>query len=420
MLKEKLRKLFVISLFQIISYQVFSQHINPGVVLTFDDYSIANWHKLLPIFEKYNAKATFYICYPHLLDAEKQQMILDLHTASNEIACHGYHHLNSVKFIDTSTVENLINQEILPAINWFDTVLNIPVKSFSYPYGARNLKLDSALLNYFTVLRGTDYSISSMSNKITKLSHKGLIFGVGIDDGYGFSLNQIKAQLDKCKSDSLIQVFYSHTPVDSVTTNYQITYANLDNILNYISQLDLSFYTSSEVWLPIPKAPLGDTVVITDENPVSMYYVDSLEYAFGWKLLPLDAGKLITNEREVTVEWNSEFKGDATLQVSAINRCGTGSFSFPSIIGVNKSIGILESLNEKTTVYPNPSEGEIQIELPNGNFEKQITIYNLDGKLVFERKTYRNNLFVLLSEKGMYIAKTIVNQKIFVSKIVIE
>jgi peptidoglycan/xylan/chitin deacetylase (PgdA/CDA1 family) len=414
------RKILTICLFQMIFYQGFGQHINPGVALTFDDYSVANWHKLLPIFEKYNAKATFYICYPNRLDAEKQQMIRDLHAASNEIACHGYNHLNSVNFIDTSSIENFINQEILPAISWFDTVLNIPVQSFSYPYGARNLMLDSALLQYFRVLRGTVYSFDTKLSKVTSLSNGGLIYGVGIDDGYGFSLNQIKEQLDVCKRDSLIQVFYSHTPVDKVTTDYQITYANLDSILSYISHLGLPFYTSNEVWLPIPKTSSGDTVVLTDEIPTSTYYFDLLEYGAEWKLLPQDAGKLIINENEAMVEWNNGFNGEAALQVAASNRCGIGNFSGPLKIKVNTSVGISRMNYENLSIYPNPSLGNFTIVFPIGNFEKQIAIYNLAGELVFESITKLDKLHVKMSGKGLFIAKIILDNKIYVSKITIE
>jgi hypothetical protein len=184
--------------------------------------------------------------------------------------------------------------------------------------------------------------------------------------------------------------------------------------------LGLSFYTSSEVWLPVPKTPSGDTIVITDEKPVSAFFADSSEYVYEWKLLPIDAGKLIANENEATMEWNSEFKGEAALQVAASNRCGTGSFSTPLKIQVNTGIGISEGDHEILNTYPNPSFGEFNIDLPKGHFDKQIAIYSLAGELVFEDKTKLNSLYVKLNGKGMFIAKIILDNRIYVSKITIE
>ena len=336
-------KLFITGLLLALFYPVYSQHINPGVVLTFDDFTVSNWHKLLPIFEKYDARATFYITQPYEFNAEKQQMVLDLYEASNEIACHSYRHFNALNFTDTSDIETYITREILSSLQWFNTTLGIPLHTFSYPYGSRNDMLDNALLNYFTTIRGTSYSISDNINKIDKLSHSGLIFGVGIDEHYGYSLEQIKNELDRCKREGLIQVFYSHIPVDVVTGNLQIAYSKLDTILNYIHKLGLSFYTAQEVWLPIPPQPNGDTYIDMQTEWISDYSVAcSPEYSLEWLLLPANAGNITLLDHAISVEWNNEFSGPATLQVASANRCGTGDYSDPLHINVGPHSTIID------------------------------------------------------------------------------
>jgi peptidoglycan-N-acetylglucosamine deacetylase len=42
-----------------------------GIALSFDDHFIKEWYELRPLFQKYNAKATFFITCPDSLNAEK-------------------------------------------------------------------------------------------------------------------------------------------------------------------------------------------------------------------------------------------------------------------------------------------------------------------------------------------------------------
>jgi len=401
-----MKKIFIKLLLFYIAFtptNVNCQYINPGIALTFDDYSIENWHKLLPILEKYNAKATFFITHPNTFSKAQQQMIIDLKNANNEIACHGYHHYNAVNFIDTSNIENYLKTEIYSSIQWFDSVLNIQLKSFAYPYGARNTYLDSKLLKYFWVVRGTNYSTSSNLNKITHLSHSGVINGIGIDKGYAHSIKEITSLLTKCKSDSIIQIFYSHTPVDSVTSEYQITYSMLDSILSLTAHLGLSFYTVYETRLPIPEKPIGDTLI---NNPqfLSNYFTNKNEYSINWKLEPENSGKIQSQQNEASVMWNNFFEGISTISAAAKNRCGQGNYATPLLIHVEKITNISKTENN-IEIYPNPSSGKLTIKASDFHKIYAIEIFNTTGKKVYSNSSNQNIYDVYLQNRGLYIAK---------------
>src|SRR5260221_13015823 len=55
----------------------------PGIALTFDDYSIDNWFKYLPLLDSFGVKATFYISSYHLLTPQKKDKFGDIKRHGN-------------------------------------------------------------------------------------------------------------------------------------------------------------------------------------------------------------------------------------------------------------------------------------------------------------------------------------------------
>ncbi|NPD44488.1 MULTISPECIES: T9SS type A sorting domain-containing protein [unclassified Lentimicrobium] len=88
------------------------------------------------------------------------------------------------------------------------------------------------------------------------------------------------------------------------------------------------------------------------------------------------------------------------------------------------SVGQNELENtESFTVYPNPSNGKINIVLPdNESTIKQLQLFNMKGDLVFESSTSLKNNFVDLSNysTGSYVLKLKTSSKYYSSKISIQ
>ncbi len=395
-----------------------AQYINPGIILTFDDYSVDNWHKLLPVLKKYNARATFFVTKPYALNEAQRQRLVELHEAGNEIASHGFHHYNAVNFLDTSNLEQYIEQEILPSIHWFDSVLQIQVQTFAYPYGARNQQLDAKLLGYFSVVRGTSYQLFSSLNKISRLMHPGLVFGVGIDKSYGHSMSSVQQTLLDCHENSCMQVFYAHTPVDSVIKNYQISYATLDSILAFACKNELAFYTMNETRLPVPEIPEGDTLIIHPETS-SFYQTTNSAFGYGWSLIPSEAGTMQASNNEATVIWNESFAGLAELSVAYKNRCGMGGLSNGLKIRVQHPVAVFETA-VAWKLFPNPCRGSFTVSLIGNNPNHVIEIYDMQGGLLLKHETAELQTEFEIQDKGVYLVRISTVEKSISKVLVVE
>lgn len=88
------------------------------------------------------------------------------------------------------------------------------------------------------------------------------------------------------------------------------------------------------------------------------------------------------------------------------------------------SVGQEELLNEENfTVYPNPSNGKINIVLPeNESSIEQLQLFDIKGELIYESTTSIKNNFVDLSNysAGSYVLKLKTSSKYYSSKISIQ
>lgn len=225
------------------------QQLKPGIVMSFDDYYIENWHSLLPVFEKHNAKATFFVSNVYKLNAKQIKLLKEIKSSGCEIASHGFKHLNAEKSFIELGVDEYVQQEVAPSIKWFDSVLNVQVKTFAYPFGARNSNTDSVLLNYFNLVRGTFYTIGRYEYVTEGVDARSLIYGLAIDDNRGYTMVDLGMQLFNCVNEQAIRVFYCHNPVDTVQDKYQIAINKLDSIMTFANNIGLEFYNFNDLYL---------------------------------------------------------------------------------------------------------------------------------------------------------------------------
>jgi len=122
---------------------------------------------------------------------------------------------------------------------------------FAYPGGSENDALTDALDQYFLHIRGTAYGTPMENDNSVYYQHGSsipLIHGVGIDESYGHSIDEIYDGISRAKDEEKILIFYSHTPVNTNNPgSYEITYGRLENILAFVKNNDLKFYTISEL-----------------------------------------------------------------------------------------------------------------------------------------------------------------------------
>ncbi len=183
-----------------------------GIIFSFDDDYIDEWHEFKNVFSEHEIKATFFISNPQSLDSLKVLKLKDLQNDNHEIACHGYNHLNSLDYLDT--IDIYIEKEITSAINSLKNK-GFNVVSFAYPYGESTAYIDSVLLSYFTFLRKATYNIHNtdidtydeiyVSSSSTRVCN-----AMGIDCNYAISLENLEKAIQRAANNNEILILYAH------------------------------------------------------------------------------------------------------------------------------------------------------------------------------------------------------------------
>lgn len=121
----------------------------------------------------------------------------------------------------------------------------------------------------------------------------------------------------------------------------------------------------------------------------------------------------------------------------ANNYCGGGSYTewlhCNGVIGFGNisdnfkfAKSISSNVNESNTssvinIYPNPSTGNLSIELAGSDLNASITIFDLAGKVIYTRDSINEKLTQITNlESGMYIVNIISNDSNYNKKIVVK
>ena len=97
-------------------------------------------------------------------------------------------------------------------------------------------------------------------------------------------------------------------------------------------------------------------------------------------------------------------------------------FATSGIISVIDPTGISDHNVETLKMYPNPSDGNVSINLPEGNDKSIIRIESVNGSILMEKAHCGRSMQLDLSgfSDGLYIVKVISDDKIFIGKVIKE
>ena len=218
-----------------------------GVVISFDDAYVDEWFDANKTLKKYGWKATFCVCRIDSIGGPQIKKLLALQNEGHEIAGHGYHHYNAVKFTAANGIEAYVKQEIDPMIVSFKR-LSFKTTSFAYPYGERSDALDSALSSKFRIIRGRAFCGDAPEKEGCYYRNSKYLYAFDIDNNHiHFSIPYLIELLDYAKKKNKILILCSHKPVKNLTANYQIKIETLELICKYMKLHDMKFYTLSEL-----------------------------------------------------------------------------------------------------------------------------------------------------------------------------
>ncbi|MCT4637252.1 MAG: T9SS type A sorting domain-containing protein [Bacteroidales bacterium] len=106
-------------------------------------------------------------------------------------------------------------------------------------------------------------------------------------------------------------------------------------------------------------------------------------------------------DTDLTLTIKKDIEGESTITVTASKYGKTVKSVFK--IKVSKVLGINNELSTKVKIYPNPTTGGCNINLPDGNFK--LRVFNMSGKLVMVKNNITNNTAVNITDKanGTYL-----------------
>lgn len=93
-------------------------------------------------------------------------------------------------------------------------------------------------------------------------------------------------------------------------------------------------------------------------------------------------------------------------------------FTTAYLLGVKNEIDETESI----IIYPNPSTGTINIAIANASKPSVISIYDMNGKLIFEKNTeiFQSEVIANIGTKGIYLVKVNSGDKILTQRVIIQ
>ncbi|MDB5231779.1 MAG: polysaccharide deacetylase family protein [Chitinophagaceae bacterium] len=215
-----------------------------SVAITFDDHFVDNWYKYLPLLDSFNAKATFFVdAYSKLTDAQKNKLkIIQQH--GHEIAYHTVNHYDLLKYLGKHSMQELIGKEINPGLEAMHKDGFYPT-TFAYPFGSHNYQLDIELTKMFKSVRALNGS-SNYAKSLVRADCNKYLFGLGMDNSSNHPDKLYYRMLDGVKNTSSCLVLVGHM-IGENNSKFQVPSDRLRSILQKARELNLKFYTISEI-----------------------------------------------------------------------------------------------------------------------------------------------------------------------------
>lgn len=227
-MKKTMQILFVVlAAFVVLNSHADAVQKRGRLCLTFDDCHWNGWVAVMPIFEKYNAKASF---FPHsALSAGALKCMKKLSDAGHTVGPHTVHHRKATDYVKQKGFDAFWNDEVAPQMKAYASVGIVP-KAMAYPNNASNPEIDAQLvkrgikrlrgglpkarphdpkgLKRDTLVPFEKLEAMYMSEEAVATNH--LMRGVGIGTFYNTDINDLVKGIRRAASNNETMVLYSH------------------------------------------------------------------------------------------------------------------------------------------------------------------------------------------------------------------
>lgn len=227
---------------------------HPAVMLTFDDTYIDDWFGADSIFQKYDARVTFFVTHLLKLDSNDYANLLILQDRGHEIGCHSLTHYDPVQYMDSAGIENYLSREVDSAISIL-RAKGFKISSFAFPFGKYTEALKDSLEKRNLFLRGGIYNKTDLFHRSPRPLSKWDVYvennkqvfaeGMGIDDVYRNTMDLITPGIERCSTDSIGLVLYAHR-ISNQGVDYFVHPLTLDSIFKSGKENGVRFTTFSK------------------------------------------------------------------------------------------------------------------------------------------------------------------------------
>ncbi|MEQ8925208.1 MAG: polysaccharide deacetylase family protein [Fulvivirga sp.] len=221
----------------------------PGICISFDDRYVEEWYDLRPMFEKYDARVTFFITQFDSLTTTEVNMLQKLQSDGHEIGNHGALHVLSEYYIKDNSYDTYLENEIIAnkdALNHY----SFDATSFAYPYGAKHWFTDFLISSHHSALRSDvpvnkEKDLTLMDEIYFDFDGSNEFYSVGFDYNYELTETMIANALTRAKLNNEVLCLHGHGPAEQ--GDYHFSIETLEFILKEARRLKLEFFTYSEL-----------------------------------------------------------------------------------------------------------------------------------------------------------------------------
>ena len=186
--------------------------------LTFDDRNFGDWKRALPVFDRYGAHATFFVCGP--LDRAAILAMRELRRHGHSLGLHGFGHASAVKLLAEKGGEGYLDAEVRPQLK-VAASNGLKVCSWSYPFSSRSVATDVLLAKYFRHLRtgavfGRDPKVRPLAEcdelymRLADVRTRLLFPSAGIGSLTGEEAKDVTTALERLARTDEVLVLYAH------------------------------------------------------------------------------------------------------------------------------------------------------------------------------------------------------------------
>jgi peptidoglycan/xylan/chitin deacetylase (PgdA/CDA1 family) len=205
----------------------------PGIVLSFDDYSPDTWEQHFDLFDKYEARVTFFV-----MAGSVSNFMLNAQNRGHEI---GFHTINHPNLSNISREEFF--EETISRISVFKEA-DIELTSFAYPYGENQPWMHDELLKYYKIVRGfKKFRLYTMNEMKFGFIDSASIDNIRYKSEINFRL-AINNMLQSAKDYGKIITLTSHQISDD---EWGITSDRLGYVLKKCQKYGLTFYRYNDL-----------------------------------------------------------------------------------------------------------------------------------------------------------------------------